>query len=95
MVGVLAKPLHDGIGILAGLKNFLDGAAVRQREAAGAALADGVLKLAQSDAQSMIEVPGMGPTRLTGAYEGEAAAPGEESSPTDKYIEILRNRTSM
>ena len=95
VVGVLAKPLHDGIGILAGLKNFLDGAAVRQREAAGAALADGVLKLAQSDAQSMIEVPGMGPTRLTGAYEAEAAAPAEESSPTDKYIEILRNRTSM
>jgi hypothetical protein len=96
VVGVLAKPLHDGIGILAGLKNFLDGAAVRQREAAGAALADGVLKLAQSDAQSMIEVPGMGPTRLTGAYEGEAATPAaEESSPTDKYIEILHNRTSM
>lgn len=94
VIGVLAKPIHDGIGILAGLRNFLDGAAVRQREEAGAALADGVLKLAQSDAQSMIEVPGIGPTRLTGAYATEdAAAP--ENAPTDKYIEILHNRTSM
>ncbi len=96
VVGVLAKPIHDVIGIFAGLKNFLDGAAVHQREAAGAALADGVLKLAQSDAQSMIEVPGMGPTRLTGGYEPEdAPSPADEQSPTDKYIEILHNRTSM
>jgi hypothetical protein len=94
VVGVLAKPLHDGIGILAGLRNFLDGAAVRQREEAGAALADGVLKLAQSDAQGMIEVPGMGPTRLAGAYDTETATTAE-AAPTDKYIEILHNRTSM
>jgi hypothetical protein len=67
---------------------------VRQREEAGAALADGVLKLAQSDAQSMIEVPGMGPTRLSGAYDTEAVA-ASEGAPTDKYIEILHNRTSM
>jgi hypothetical protein len=94
VVGVLAKPIHDSIGILAGLRNFLDGAALRQREEAGAALADGVLKLAQSDAQNMIEVPGMGPTRLAGAYTTEDAAASEET-PTDKYIEILHNRTSM
>ena len=96
VVGVLAKPIHDVIGIFAGLKNYLDGAAVHRREAAGAAMADGVLKLAQSDAQSMLEVPGLGPTRLSGAYDTEAsAAPADESSPTDKYIEILHNRTSM
>lgn len=94
VIGVLAKPIHDGIGILAGLRNFLDGAAVRQREEAGAALADGVLKLAQSDAQSMIEVPGMGPTRLTDAYAKEDVT-ASENAPTDKYIEILHNRTSM
>ena len=59
-------------------------------------MADGVLKLAQSDAQSMLEVPGLGPTRLSGAYDTEtSAAPADESSPTDKYIEILHNRTSM
>lgn len=96
VVGVLAKPIHDVIGIFAGLKNFLDGAAVHRREAAGAAMADGVLKLAQSDAQSMIEVPGLGPTRLSGGYDSEeAATPADEQSPTDKYIEILHNRTSM
>lgn len=96
VVGVLAKPIHDVIGIFAGLKNYLDGAAVHRREAAGAAMADGVLKLAQSDAQSMIEVPGLGPTRLTGAYDAEeAASSADEQSPTDKYIEILHNRTSM
>ena len=96
VVGVLAKPIHDVIGIFAGLRNFLDGAAVRQREEAGAALADGVLKLAQSDAQSMIEVPGMGPTRLSGAYENEETTTADdERSPTDRYIEILHNRTSM
>lgn len=96
VVGVLAKPIHDVIGIFAGLKNYLDGAAVHRREAAGAAMADGVLKLAQSDAQSMIEVPGLGPTRLSGAYAAEEAASStDEQSPTDKYIEILHNRTSM
>jgi hypothetical protein len=42
----------------------------------------------------MIEVPGMGPTRLAGAYTTEDAAASEET-PTDKYIEILHNRTSM
>ena len=99
IAGVLAKPIHDIIGVFAGLKNFLDGAAVHQREAAGAAMADGVLKLAQSDAQSMIEVPGVGPTRLTETYETmgeESAFPKEtDASPTDRYIEILHNRTSM
>jgi len=96
VVGVLAKPIHDVIGIFAGLKNYLDGAAVHRREAAGAAMADGVLKLAQSDAQSMIEVPGLGPTRLSGAYDPQdVAAPADEQSPTDRYIEILHNRTSM
>lgn len=97
IAGVLAKPLHDIIGVFAGLKNFLDGAAVHQREAAGAAMADGVLKLAQSDAHSMIEVPGVGPTRLPEVYETEESASSKEadSSPTDRYIEILHNRTSM
>ncbi|BAM01511.1 MULTISPECIES: hypothetical protein [Caldilinea] len=97
IAGVLAKPIHDIIGVFAGLKNFLDGAAVHQREAAGAAMADGVLKLAQSDAQSMIEVPGVGPTRLPEVYEREESTPSKEadSSPTDRYIEILHNRTSM
>jgi hypothetical protein len=45
----------------------------------------------------MIEVPGVGPTRLPEVYEREESTPSKEadSSPTDRYIEILHNRTSM
>ena len=64
---------------------------------AGAALADGVLKLAQSEAESMIEVPGMGRTPLTGHNDysapGETPPPTNTQSPTDKYIDLLHNRT--
>jgi len=97
IIGVGAKPIHDLIGLLYELKNFMGNASIRQREAAGAAMADGVLKLAQSEAESMIEVPGMGRTPLTGdAYTGAAAASsaaGSEPSTTDKYIEVLHQRT--
>lgn len=98
VVGVLAKPVHDFVGLLAELKNLAGSAAVRQREEAGAAMAEGVLKLAQSDAQGMIEVPGMGPTRLTGGEFGaeeEEGAGASEQSPTERYIEILHNRTTL
>lgn len=97
IVGVLAKPVHDLIGVIAGLKAFLSGAALHQREAAGAAMADGVLKLAQSDAQSMIEVPGMGPTRLSGGYgaaDDVVPAGADDKSATDRYIDVLHNRTT-
>ena len=90
IIGVMAKPIHDLIELLAELKNFMSNAAVRQREAAGAAMADGVLKLAQSEAESMIEVPGLGRTPLNEAYD----AKGEGGqSPTEKYIDMLHNRT--
>jgi hypothetical protein len=99
IIGVTAKPIHDLIELLAELKNFMGSAAIRQREAAGAALADGVLKLAQSESESMIEVPGMGRTPLTGqgdytTADGTATS-AETQSPTDKYIDLLHNRTMM
>ena len=92
IIGVMAKPIHDLIELLAELKNFMGNAAVRQREAAGAAMADGVLKLAQSEAESMIEVPGLGRTPLNEDYTArpDGASP---QSPTEKYIEMLHNRT--
>lgn len=90
IIGVMAKPIHDFVELLAELKNFMGNAAVRQREAAGAAMAEGVLKLAQSEAESMIEVPGLGRTSLNEAYD----AKGDSSqSATEKYIEVLHNRT--
>jgi len=98
IIGVTAKPIHDLIELLAEFKNFLGNAAVRQREAAGAALADGVLKLAQTEAETMIEVPGMGRIPLaanTGDSAGEPSPNAEATTPTDKYIDILRNRTLM
>lgn len=96
IIGVTAKPIHDLIGLLAETKNFMNSAAIRQREAAGASLADGVLKLAQSEAENMIDVPGMGPTRLTDdGYSGETPVAGEEKTPTERYIDLLHNRTLM
>lgn len=99
IIGMTAKPIHDLIELLAELKNFMGNAAIRQREAAGAALADGVLKLAQSEAESMIEVPGMGRTPLTGhddyTVPGETPPITSTQSPTDKYIDLLHNRTMM
>jgi len=98
IIGAAAKPLHDLLGIFTQLKNFLGNSAIRQREAAGAALAEGVLKLAQSDAQAMVDVPGIGPTRLPnganlhGLSDTEATGNGNKSS-TEKYIELLRGRT--
>jgi hypothetical protein len=93
IIGVAAKPIHDLIELLAELKNFMGNAAVRQREEAGAAMAEGVLKLAQSEAESMIEVPGLGRTPLAGDYGATPAGTEAEQAPTDKYIEILHNRT--
>lgn len=72
VIGALAKPVHDILGIITQLKNLLGNSALRQREAAGAALAEGVLKLAQSDAQAMVDVPGIGPTRLQSGSAGAA-----------------------
>lgn len=96
LLGLLTKPLHDLVELLAEVKNFMASAAMHQREAAGAALADGVLKLAQSDAQNMLEVPGLGPTRLSSesGTQGEGAGP-EEATAADRYIDLLHNRTSI
>lgn len=94
IIGVTAKPIHDLIGLLAETKNFMGNAAIRQREAAGAAMADGVLKLAQTEAENMIDVPGLGPTRLTDEQDAGGAT-NEATSPTDRYIDVLHNRTLM
>ena len=83
------------LGILTEFKNFLGSAAIKQQEAAGAALADGILKLAESEAQGMMDVPGIGPVRIDGTASGEM---GEaEAAPLAKqeaYAEMLRNRTA-
>lgn len=101
LIGLGAKPVHELLGILTHLKGFLSGAALHQREAAAAALADSVLKMAQSDAQTMVDVPGMGPTRLNMPGSGarpldmeDEAAPASTRSEADRYIDLLRNRAA-
>jgi|JI10StandDraft_1071094.scaffolds.fasta_scaffold438012_2 hypothetical protein len=96
IIGVLAKPLHDLLELIAELKSFTANAAIRQREAAGAEMADGVLKLAQSEAQSMLDVPGMGPTRLsTGGFAEEEHNSDDSGAATERYIALLKNKTSL
>ncbi len=99
LIGASTKPVHEIMGILTHFSDFLANNATKQREQAGAALAEGVLKLAESEAQSMIDVPGVGPTRIDmggGADNGDSDINGGESkSPTDNYIDVLHNRTSM
>lgn len=100
LIGVASKPVHDMLGIITQLKNFLGSSAIRQREAAGAALAEGVLKLAQSDAQAMVDVPGIGPARMpstAGAHSfdlNDGTITSERSS-SEKYIDLLHKRTSL
>ena len=64
LIGASTKPVHEIIGILTHFSDYLANNATKQREQAGAALGEGVLKLAESEAQSMIDVPGVGPTRI-------------------------------
>lgn len=99
LIGSGAKPAHDLIGIINQLKNFLANGAIRQREAASAALAEGVLKLAQSEAQATVDIPGIGPARMPtpfanrrGSDDDEEKA-GEEKSATERYVEMLHRRT--
>ena len=101
IIGAGSKPAHDILGIITQVKNFLNTSAIRQRESAAAALAEGVLKLAQSEAQAMVDVPGVGPARVPmgGAARGmgrddDAETPAVEQSATERYIEILRSRTA-
>jgi hypothetical protein len=101
LIGAGSKPAHDILGVITQLKNFLNTSAIRQRESAAAALAEGVLKLAQSEAQAMVDVPGVGPSRLPmGSSRGGLAQETEdaetpEQSATERYIEILHRRTAV
>ena len=99
IIGAGAKPVHDLLGIITETKHVLGSWSVRHRESAGAALAEGVLKLAQSEAQATVDIPGIGPARLTSAAASrsygldEEEEPVEEQSPTERYVDLLHKRT--
>lgn len=101
IIGAGAKPVHDLLGIITQSKNLLENWAIRHREAAGAELADGVLKLAQSEAQAMVDIPGIGPARMPtpgggrGYEYNENEEPAEEQSPTERYVDLLHRRTTL
>jgi hypothetical protein len=98
IIGAGAKPVHDLLGIITETKHLLGAWSIRQREAAGAALADGVLKLAQSEAQATVDIPGIGPARLSSPQGGrgygldEDEEPVEEQTPTERYVDLLHRR---
>ena len=50
MIGAGTKPTHDILGIITQLKNLIGSTALKQKEQAGAALAESILKLRQADA---------------------------------------------
>jgi hypothetical protein len=98
IIGAGAKPIHDLLGILTQFKNLLANSALRQREAAGAALAEGVLKLAQSEAQATLDIPGIGPARLSTpgsarGYSEDDEEMVEEKPALERYAEMLHRRT--
>lgn len=105
IIGSGAKPAHEILGMLTHIKNFFSYAAVNQRESAGAALAQGVLRLAESENKMMLDVPGMGPSQLPSmtstrgleSLEGEedAQTPAlTEAERTQQYVDILRRATA-
>lgn len=97
IIGAGAKPMHDFLGIITQTKNLLGNSAIKQRELAGSAVAEGVLKMAQSEAQGLIEVPGVGPAPIArpGQGRGDEEQPVESPSAAKQYLEITRNSTAF
>lgn len=94
LIGAVTRPVHDIFGLLARTRDLIGNLAIKKREEASDALASGVLKLAQSEAQALVDVPGIGPARLP--VPSGAEEPGEGGkSATERYVELLHNRTMM
>jgi hypothetical protein len=64
IIGAGSKPTHDILMLITQVKNFFEYNALKQRELAGAALAEGIQRMGQANASVTIDVPGMGPTAV-------------------------------
>lgn len=95
LIGAVTKPVHDLFALVAKTRDFMGSSAIRQRELASDALASGVLKLAQSEAQALVDVPGIGPARLPVPGELTEDEAGSDRSATERYVDLLHNRTMM
>ncbi len=89
VIGAGSKPAHDILMLITQIKNFAGNSALKQREQAGAALAEGILKLGQAEAAQMVEVPGVGPVAVRGGVGAEAAPPPPPGAVAERYAEIL------
>ncbi len=86
------KPAHDILGLITHLKNLTAGTAIRQREQAGAALAEGVLKLHQADAAYNLDIPGIGGSGLAARSRGENGDGSlEQENRMRRYANIIHD----
>lgn len=97
VIGAGSKPAHDILGLITQLKNFTGNSALKQREQAGAALAEGIFKLGQSEKPYRVEVPGIGPTAVgTGSAQAARSRITGETEPSEssaeKYADILHDK---
>ncbi|MBX3000977.1 MAG: hypothetical protein KF893_20820 [Caldilineaceae bacterium] len=97
VIGAGTKPIHDILGLITHVRNLTASLALKKREEAGAALADGILKLHQANASYSIDVPGVGATRLgvrARQNEDGGSAVGQEER-MERYAEILHDNLYM
>jgi hypothetical protein len=97
VIGAGTKPVHDILGMITHVRNLTASLALKKREEAGAALADGILKLHQANASYSIDVPGMGATRLgarTRQNDDVGSAVSQEER-MERYAEILHDNLYM
>ena len=87
IIGSGAKPAHEILGIITQAKNFLGNASINQRENAGAALADGILKLAESENKRVVDVPGVGPARIPMPSGVARGMPSPAGAPMPEGLE--------
>lgn len=87
LVGAGSKPAHDILGLLTRFKNFVGNSSLKQREEAGVALADYVLKLGQAEASARVDIPGMGGPGTRSVMSTEMA-----NAKVDTYIDTVRRR---
>lgn len=97
VVGAGSKPAHDILGIITQLKNFTGNSALKQREEAGAALAEGILRLSNSQNQQptaaySIDVPGMGPSAVGGSAAAARSRMLEEGGGRSATPEVNLER---
>lgn len=98
LVGAGSKPAHDVLGIITQIKNFTANSAIRQREEAGAALSEGILRLSQADNSYSVDVPGIGPAAVPGGSAATARSrmvedrgPRGKGGSLDSYAKTLHD----